>query len=430
MSGTETPPQTIEAQPTPVGMPTGEPVTATIGPEGGTLVSEDGVLTLVVPAGAVTEPTEFGIQPITNESFGGIGGAYRLTPDGATFAQPVELRFTYTDAEIEGIASSALGVAFQTAEGFWEWQGARTVDPTRHEITLPTDHFTDYSRVPGYRIRADRLQLELNGSTTVRVQGCLAGDAYNLASNGFMVPCFNLEGEIYGPIATENIDVMSWSVNGTPGGGTESGLILDKDATKATYQAPGAVPAANPVAVSVNNKQGEILVVNIQIGTATWTGFGEVTIEYVGTAPNTSSLTTTRANVTWTYDPTMGYFIPEGTVTYTENGSYDSKPTPCTVTAEYEGPVGAMSSLQFVDDDTYGGAGATIVTIPRTDSCSGTTMFPMVLNWWPSQMADLEPDGTIQETCPPPGTPMAGGCVSMPMMDYEQTVNVEFVSGM
>jgi len=102
---------------TAVGVPTGDPVSVTIGPEGGTLVSADAILTLVIPADAVSTPTEFGIEPITNNCPASIGGAYRLTPDGATFATPVELHFTYTDEDTIGTVSAASASRSRTRTG-------------------------------------------------------------------------------------------------------------------------------------------------------------------------------------------------------------------------------------------------------------------------------------------------------------------------
>jgi hypothetical protein len=65
--------------PTKVGTsPLATQVTKDIGPEGGTLTSADGKLTITVPKGAVARNTRFSIQPITSENDMGVGGGYRL----------------------------------------------------------------------------------------------------------------------------------------------------------------------------------------------------------------------------------------------------------------------------------------------------------------------------------------------------------------
>lgn len=74
----ELPPPT----PTAVGTPDGAAVTKNIGAAGGTILSSDGMLELVIPAGAVATPTDITIQPITNHAPNGVGKGYRCLPDG------------------------------------------------------------------------------------------------------------------------------------------------------------------------------------------------------------------------------------------------------------------------------------------------------------------------------------------------------------
>src|SRR6187402_1496231 len=67
---------------TPVGNPTGAIVTRTINETGGQLISADGTIQILVPAGAVEQATELSIQPISNELTGEAGTAFRLLPHG------------------------------------------------------------------------------------------------------------------------------------------------------------------------------------------------------------------------------------------------------------------------------------------------------------------------------------------------------------
>lgn len=72
--------------------------TRTIGPEGGTVKSSDGKLTLEIPPGALTEDTEITIRKLNPEDLGpefeGIDPelAYELEPDGLQFMLPVTAR--------------------------------------------------------------------------------------------------------------------------------------------------------------------------------------------------------------------------------------------------------------------------------------------------------------------------------------------------
>jgi hypothetical protein len=88
--------------PTEVGTPAGNKVTKDIGPEGGTLVSPDGRLTLTVPQNALTETVPFSIQPVTSKFETGLGLSYRLEPEGKTFATPVDISVHYDDHDLEG----------------------------------------------------------------------------------------------------------------------------------------------------------------------------------------------------------------------------------------------------------------------------------------------------------------------------------------
>src|SRR5690242_17088981 len=96
-------------KPSPKGVAVAELVAGQIGPAGGSLTSDDGRLTVSVPPGAVSAPTSLSIQDITNTAPGGDGIAYRVGPDGTTFATPITLTFAADPAE----DVSALSIAYQ-----------------------------------------------------------------------------------------------------------------------------------------------------------------------------------------------------------------------------------------------------------------------------------------------------------------------------
>lgn len=68
------------------------------GPSGGTITSDDGNLTLVIPEGALEQPTEV-TATVVEDSEGDFGVEYALGPDGLQFATPitVERSFSLTD---------------------------------------------------------------------------------------------------------------------------------------------------------------------------------------------------------------------------------------------------------------------------------------------------------------------------------------------
>jgi hypothetical protein len=130
---------------TEIGKPTGPPTSKTIGPEGGSISSPDGRVTVKVPANVVTGNIEFGIQPITNQVPGGIGNGYRLEPDGQKFSAPVEVLFKYDDSDLEGTVPEAFALAFQDSQGEWQAQKSAKLDKIRKTLTVSSRHFSDWS---------------------------------------------------------------------------------------------------------------------------------------------------------------------------------------------------------------------------------------------------------------------------------------------
>jgi uncharacterized repeat protein (TIGR01451 family) len=53
----------------------------------------------------------------TNLAPGGVGSAYRLGPEGVTFAQPIAITLHYGDADLVGSLQEALGFGYQDAQG-------------------------------------------------------------------------------------------------------------------------------------------------------------------------------------------------------------------------------------------------------------------------------------------------------------------------
>jgi hypothetical protein len=111
----------------------GEKVTAVIGPAGGTVNGPDGVQ-VVVPAGALGQPTAIGIArsaagaPALLPTQGPTGGGiYELTPHDLTFDAPVTIRMPVPPgSQATEIFMAELGgdwgvTAFTTSNGYAEW---------------------------------------------------------------------------------------------------------------------------------------------------------------------------------------------------------------------------------------------------------------------------------------------------------------------
>lgn len=143
------------------GMDDGDPppdVSEEVGPDGGTVATDDGRLTLIIPEGALADAETITINAITTSDLGsefeavadplGIENAYELGPDGLTFEQPVTARFTSTQAPVQESDSLKLSAEFLfTADGgsVEALDNLRTaVDTSANAVVVmgQMDHFT------------------------------------------------------------------------------------------------------------------------------------------------------------------------------------------------------------------------------------------------------------------------------------------------
>ncbi|MDQ6683745.1 MAG: hypothetical protein M3Z16_01345, partial [Pseudomonadota bacterium] len=123
---------------TAVGAAQGVAIQKMVPTAGDTVVSADGRLTIEIPAGALAAPTMISIQPLSNQSPGGLGTAYRLGPDGITFTSPVKLTFTPASGDLRGTELPALRVAWQSADGHWNSIKAVKRDDTAKTVSVET----------------------------------------------------------------------------------------------------------------------------------------------------------------------------------------------------------------------------------------------------------------------------------------------------
>lgn len=257
-------PSTGQPAITPVGEVLG-PVAAQaeIGPEGGRLDLPLDDLSIVVPPGAFTQRHTVAIRPIRNTAPGALGQAWRITPEGVTFAKPVTIEWRPTERERVGAAQ--LRIASQGADG--AWRIARASSDSGGVLRTPTTHFSDWSQVAGLQLRP--------GSADVRV-----GEALQLIISECKQQVDPSDPTLLDLVLTCKDDPVSelsrddWAVNGVPGGnasvGTVTRLVGEGNKTSGMYRAPASVPGSNPVAVSVgyretSGKEPVTLVANLNI---------------------------------------------------------------------------------------------------------------------------------------------------------------------
>ncbi|MFO1217187.1 MAG: hypothetical protein U1E89_02270 [Burkholderiaceae bacterium] len=332
---------------TPAGDPEGLPAFATIGAAGGTLTSSDERLTVTIPAGALAADTEVGIQPITPTAPGALGMAYRLTPEGTKFAQPVTLTFKASASEAAATLGSSWRVAtHDAASGHW-LADAGVQDAAQRTLSVTTTHFSDWSYLAGMQLQPAEATVEVNQQQKLHAIYCGERAADENAQRVL------LECEDADPLGA-----LKWSVNGVIGGNTNVGTV---EGTKSgTYTAPATVPAGNPVAVSVAWGAQTTLVSNIKVVDKVPAYTGTIHSYLAFDIDGKTATYETDANVRFVYNPGLStpwnlWFDGSGTA------FVRAKPFNCTSgsgTAAIEG-----ASLQIdVAAGTYsfgGGADAT-----------------------------------------------------------------------
>lgn len=234
--------------PTPVGTAVGDPVKKTIGSEGGTISSADGRITVNVPAGAINTTHEFSIQPVTNHNPLAVGVAYRLEPHNITFSKPVEIKFTYTEVEVDNTIPEALGIAFQDTAGIWQAQGGASLNKDGRSIKINSSHFSDWSLFESFYMISSATMVHVSGTAELEV----------FTTEDLVVPLKEGEQVAMGKkVSMAAAYIREWKLAGAGN--------LHTNGAAAVYKAPSTVPGApNPVAVSVSidlKKRGTFLLV-------------------------------------------------------------------------------------------------------------------------------------------------------------------------
>jgi hypothetical protein len=303
---------------------------------GGAITSADGRMTVTVPAGAVAAATTFTIQAITNQAPGGVGDAYRLGPEGENFSTPVSVTLHFSSADLAGTVADLLSLAYQDSQGRWGVYKSVTVDATNETLTVSSSHFSDWALVAGESLEPAAARIGTGQTQTLTLMWCAEVD-------------FGDQLIQYAAVCQPISDANSWSANGVPGGNSAVGTVASVGQAAATYTAPGKIPAANPVAVSVDalvtplgkNQTQELFVSNITIGGCSATNAQECT--WTGTSSAANSHWKATAQVTWKWqsndpsDPSIVTYVPaSGSVTLTDlqpNCRVDGAPQPITSAA-------------------------------------------------------------------------------------------------
>ncbi len=116
-------------------LPVAIPSSATIGPAGGSVRSDDGRLTLKIPAGALAAPASFGIVPTADAGPNAIGTAYAIAPWDLALAKSALLVFDYGQDDVVADDAQWLIPGFLGSDGQWYSVASWVIDSSSRQVT-------------------------------------------------------------------------------------------------------------------------------------------------------------------------------------------------------------------------------------------------------------------------------------------------------
>ncbi len=256
-------------------LPVAIPSTATIGPEGGSVRSGDGRLTLKVPAGAVASPTAFSITSSASTAPNAVGPAYTLSPASLPLGTPGLLAFAYDRTDINGSAPGWLlpvfqsGATWYTASAWTINTGTKAVVALLSPMTLPASRSGGRQPQSGILpfVWGEARQYSVDGPTVVPPG--LHGVPYKVQA---LKPVPNQHGVWQidsGAIDPTSVD---WTVDNQVGGNDVVGTIEGQVSTPpgSSYSAPDCPP--HPAGVWVGAVIGQdVGRLNVTIFPTEWT---------------------------------------------------------------------------------------------------------------------------------------------------------------
>ncbi len=138
----------------------------------GTVASSDGMAEVVVPAGALAQPTPISVTPEPSPPAGGdlVGPAYEFGPSGTTFNAPVSITITYDPASLpSGLSENALALATYSGSS-WQPLPDSQVDAAGNSVTGTTTHFSLF----GVMV-ANSPPVAINGTLAAVIGGTATG---------------------------------------------------------------------------------------------------------------------------------------------------------------------------------------------------------------------------------------------------------------
>lgn len=213
----------------------GTAVHKSIGASGGSISSDDGRLTIDIPAGAVNTPTDFTIQPISNTMPVGSAPAYRILPAHTDLLKPVTISLKYTEADMDGCDEDALYLTDQDSAGVWKVLNKTNIDKGGRVLSAQTKHLNDFGFTGLYYLVTPKNTLATGETVRLIVKKIVVDD--NTADDESAMGTSGQD--------TNEDDFAGWEKNG-------SGSMDASGKTSAGYTAPGTVDNSSGVEIRAN----------------------------------------------------------------------------------------------------------------------------------------------------------------------------------
>lgn len=381
----------VAATPTPVGTPTGPIVSAVIGSGGGSVASDDGILAVDIPVGALASNVTITLQPVSNTAPGGFSSSYRLGPEGQTFAKPVTLKFTFPSDVIDGADTTSVTIASQQPDGTW-LPVSTTRDATTRTLTASTTHFSIWTAISNLWIDPPFAAVNLGNSRSFTANFC--GRVGNVVTQ-----CIT-------NVAGTGVNLV-WSVNGVVGGSTTLGTVT-ANGTQATYNAPTTAPPGRRVTLGVTATTAAgarwIANANVQVGPQdSWGGTIEVTA--VSNVAGGTLTITSLAQVSFRWNAGQALYTPNGNMTVRYDFVNSARPCATRLTGARSilDADGTLQTTSVSGQTYYLGLGfvSNSFVLTGTTTCNDQLkQEPLTLNqtgygWWPAQPPANSPMGFL-----------------------------------
>jgi hypothetical protein len=305
---------TTTTDPGPDVTPTGTPISADIGPAGGTIAASDGLISVTFPAGALAATTTVTIQPIVNTAPSSIGTAYQIKPNRLAVSKPVTITMPISPATLGDLAPEGLGIGVLDSAGKWRADFSSTVDvpaagaratgrygassaaPTIG-VSLPVTSTMPFAVVvvTYWRVQPTSATVAAGGTVPITILACTRTDV-----PGTGAPDDDL---LASPSScAPSVRQGTWSVNGiVPGNQTVGTVLALSPTSKAQYTAPQVPPPLGFVNVQasmlwVQKGVTKVFTIPIRISGVPWTG--SVTLTTTG---DTTWTEANGATTTWNY---------------------------------------------------------------------------------------------------------------------------------